>query len=108
MSEDKPGSADNKMKDTAHNMEATETITAQVEKEPEVNTGLGKAIASLFCFFPTGIIAIWFSARAGDYLQVGNREQALKMVSASKLLVKLSVIMFPVWLVAVVLIGLLT
>ena len=102
MPEDRTDSADNELKDETQTMEVAEPIQSHEEKDPEVQIGLGKAIASMFCFFPVGIMAIWFAGKAKDQVDAGDTERAESLAGTSRFLIKASVLMAPVWIIGLI------
>ena len=74
------------------------------ESEPDIPNYLGKAIVSLFCFPPTALIAVWFAGKVNDYIEAGENDRARAASQWVKKLSKISVILAPIWIIAVIVI----
>ena len=75
------------------------------ESRPDIPSHLGTAIAAIFCFPITAIIAVWYASKVGDYVETGEYDRARAASRKVKLLSKVSVIIAPVWIIAVIVIA---
>ncbi len=81
------------------------SVPSKPDEKPNVPNYLGKAVASLFCFPPTALVAVRFAAKVNDHLEAGDYDRARAASRRVRKLSKISVILAPIWIITVIVVS---